>query len=1392
MVAKKYQDYLFYRWPEGDNDSLLDCLERGVTSRPAVLSNSVNIADGANTLRLRKGNWRRPVAAAAGEGLHRQAVASLEEVETIIAAANGGEQLSQESGDEEPKRQLTAVFRMADSTSEGYSCECLGRQCTWYFLDNACLVPEFLVELEYSGRRTSNPFHQVVCGGGPAAPTPDLEPAPPVTAPYENLAELQIEALGLTRLRGLDSLHSLRTLNARSNLLTGLEDLAGLPVEEIDVSWNRIVSIDGLKHVGKLRSLRLAFNRLTCLRNELSHMRKHTAMLTGLSLEGNPWHRYKVAYRVIVINKLKELKVLDGQPVTEEEVTASMPGRFNLLSYAAHVTGTPKYISLESPTQFLPVQPPELFAQVSMLNLDGLNLTRITGLERCFNLRWLSINYNHVSRIEGLDSCSQLEELLATHNLIGTMPTGTYPALRHLNLAHNCIEQIGTGLLAPNLTSLNLLNNHVSSLAGIDKHSSLAQLFIGLNRIQDTRELFYLKSLQSLLILDLGENPIASNSHNYRTTVIYHLRSLCSLDGVPVEQDEVQSAVQLLGGKLTTDLLIEKFGHDRFYDLKELDINLRTIELNLHDRFINLRSVNLESNSLTTLNGIASLPSLRVLCLNHNHIESLASGTGSLLPTLEVLHLAYNGIKDAASLQLHRLPSLRTLFMQGNELQTTDGLQSGQLRELVLDRNKLRTINLSGCPYVQELHVEENRLKDLGGIPDHCPYLHTLYISANKLAELAELDRLHSLTRLQSLTLLGNPLARRLLHRPICIEYEEQELEDDPEVYRQFVTLVDGVVGSLALLQADMDNFLYFKDELMQQLLPPNLLLQLSLISGKLFRSYSDLQFPLWELLRLVRVYSSPWEEKKAALQKMHEDYARKEKPAGDRASTSDYAGRGGRERRIMNWEKLFARVQMARGHGRRWKFRMHDFKKRAAMGVEHLGKYFAEDQSDLESDVEPSEVGEDAEVEVDEADREAGEADESPADEAAQRENTEEKTAAAVEQLYQEATDVKSVSVSTTYTIIGSNAVVRTIIILSNSQMPAEIALPVETADAEVWTHEPEFGRRLHVRVYPAKQVKAKQVSVEVEFDDGGDEEPACHQLEVQDVLVPAADEKRRMPRRRQGAAADENGSGAGGAAAAAAAFQEVSFLVPDGVAPEHGGPQLRINVQNERMDRVGSVVLSLRQLVDADLLTLDVGADDSAAGNEDELERRRRTLEELGPIEYPMLLNDIEAGQLPMLQQQQQPPKKPGIRVPPRPQRPKKNFMVGRPLPAWGEDLPEDFFERMELLNHLTREHKARLVAQIRAEIAREVEAQLMELSRLAAGYDDDEDEQGEAGEAGEDRRQLSSADEVTIPALFMPQRGERKVYNPRAHLYFQPHGIKGARLTQPPSMLSLPPLP
>lgn len=37
--------------------------------------------------------------------------------------------------------------------------------------------------------------------------------------------------------------------------------------------------------------------------------------------------------------------------------------------------------------------------------------------------------------------------------------------------------------------------------------------------------------------------------------------------------------------------------------------------------------------------------------------------------------------------------------------------------------------------------------------------------------------------------------------------------------------------------------------------------------------SVSDANMPVNELVRLVRVYSSPWEEKSAALKKLHDEY---------------------------------------------------------------------------------------------------------------------------------------------------------------------------------------------------------------------------------------------------------------------------------------------------------------------------------------------------------------------------------------------------------------------------------------------------------------------------------------------------------------------------------------
>ena len=152
-------------------------------------------------------------------------------------------------------------------------------------------------------------------------------------------------------------------------------------------------------------------------------------------------------------------------------------------------------------------------------------------------------------------------------------------------------------------------------------------------------------------------------------------------------------AKDTFGGRLTPDFVAEKLGHSNFNEVRELDFpnsSLRTVDLGPPEQFIGLRSVNLEHNNMTSFSGLIYLVNLRVLCLNHNHIEcivpkpkssntrgKLTAASGQpffspeeltpLLENLEVLHLGYNGIKDMANLQLSRLASLKALFLQGED-----------------------------------------------------------------------------------------------------------------------------------------------------------------------------------------------------------------------------------------------------------------------------------------------------------------------------------------------------------------------------------------------------------------------------------------------------------------------------------------------------------------------------------------------------------------------------------------------------------------------------------------------------------------------------------------------------------------------------------------------------
>jgi Leucine-rich repeat (LRR) protein len=406
-------------------------------------------------------------------------------------------------------------------------------------------------------------------------------------------------------------------------------------------------------------------------------------------------------------------------------------------------------------------------------------------------------------------------------------------------LGHNFIVSLDSCTLEKlgKLQHLSLESNCIVSLAGVQKISLLTELYISNNLIDNAREIFYLKNLLNLVIIDASGNPLSSIIENYRLFVIYHLRPLKALDGLAIEPSELQLAKETFGGRLSQDFVAERLGHANFGQVRELDVpqcGIQTIDLGNGQHFCNLRSINIEHNSLTSFSGLIHLANLKVLCLNHNRIESITpkaktQPTGRagnkqttavaavsnselfspLLDKLEVLHLGYNGIKDLSTLQLGRLPSLKALFLQGNEISKIEGLENlKELMELVLDRNKIKTIgefSFISQQRLQELHIEENRLRSLTNL--HCLVnLQRLYVGMNRIQELSEMDKLEPLTKLSEISLVNNAVSKRLLHRPILV-YHNPNLK-----------IIDGITVTD---EEKMKAQLYFADH--QQQVPSQL-----------------------------------------------------------------------------------------------------------------------------------------------------------------------------------------------------------------------------------------------------------------------------------------------------------------------------------------------------------------------------------------------------------------------------------------------------------------------------------------------------------------------------------------------------------------------------------------
>ncbi|XP_074624211.1 uncharacterized protein LOC141882156 [Acropora palmata] len=173
------------------------------------------------------------------------------------------------------------------------------------------------------------------------------------------------------------------------------------------------------------------------------------------------------------------------------------------------------------------------------------------------------------------------------------------------------------------------------------------------------------------------------------------------------------------------------------------------------------------------------------------------------------------------------------------------------------------------------------------------------------------------------------------------------------EDQQKFKKLCDGVQNCLALFQASLCELLAIKDELLKHALPPSLLVKIVLVTGKLFRSSSDLSVPITELVRMVKLYSTPWETKSASLKKLHDDYENKQRQLNVALQKLVLVGiqseRLAQERKVLNWEKLFSKMMTSKAHGYRWKFLIESFKEKVKTGEVYVAGSSTDEEAEQE-----------------------------------------------------------------------------------------------------------------------------------------------------------------------------------------------------------------------------------------------------------------------------------------------------------------------------------------------------------------------------------------------------------------------------------------------------------
>ncbi|KAB8304908.1 hypothetical protein EYC80_004233 [Monilinia laxa] len=278
------------------------------------------------------------------------------------------------------------------------------------------------------------------------------------------------------------------------------------------------------------------------------------------------------------------------------------------------------------------------------------------------------------------DYPSDTDEIDLVHariSSISSLRLSRFPKVQRLCLRQNTISTIeDLASLASTLTDLDLYDNMIAHIRGLEDLIHLTSLDLSFNKLKHIKKINHLTSLTDLYFV---QNKI---------TTIENLEGLTKLRNLELAANrirEIQGLDTLIGLEelwLGKNKITEMKNLDALQNLKILSIQSNRIrDITGLNKLSTLEELYISHNALTTLSGLESCSQLRVLDISNNQVSSLAGIKG--LKEIEEVWASYNQIADFNDVEenLKDKEKLNTVYFEGNPL---------QLRAPALYRNKVR------------------------------------------------------------------------------------------------------------------------------------------------------------------------------------------------------------------------------------------------------------------------------------------------------------------------------------------------------------------------------------------------------------------------------------------------------------------------------------------------------------------------------------------------------------------------------------------------------------------------------------------------------------------------------------------------------------------------------